>query len=156
MPSPIEFRHSICRAVPVMKNLLHQLLHPILQKHGLTLAQFFVLSAVRSGTAGTVGALSREIGIGQANTSTLCKKMEQDGLLLRTKGKEDERIVNLSLTSKAKSILTAVESLFSSYDAAQAKVPEDQLEVILNGMRCSVKLLEYMVNNQSVEESQHA
>lgn len=53
----------------------------------------------------TISALSERAQMGQANTSTLCKKLERSGYLTRTRGEQDERIVTLALTGDGRQAL---------------------------------------------------
>ena len=87
---------TICQSI---KTKSDRLLDPIAPAEGLTSLQAGMLFLLSMGDA-TVGDVSEATGMGQANTSALCKKLEQAGFLTRTRSPEDGRVVILSLTEK--------------------------------------------------------
>jgi DNA-binding MarR family transcriptional regulator len=73
---------------------------PIVEIHGLTTLQSRVLIAINEFEEPTVGNVSKIIDMSSPNASNLCKKLEQDGFIRRTRSSRDERVVVLKLTEK--------------------------------------------------------
>lgn len=60
--------------------------------------------------------LNKELGVGQANASTICKKMEKSGFITRVRASDDQRIVNFYLTEKAELALCNLEKKSERFD----------------------------------------
>ena len=129
-----------------LKGKMTRLLEPVLQGEGLTLLQGYVLLLLdRSGQL-TVGALSENTNMGQANASTLCKKLERGGYLIRTRSEKDERIVNLSLTDKGRQALERVEERISQYYGSLERLPAWVGEDIRRGIEAADYAMDYLQN----------
>ena len=76
---------SILTVFQTLKNKTARLLDPIVQVEGLTRLQAGVLLYLAQQDA-AVGDISEATCIGQANASSLCKKLEQGGFLTRSRG----------------------------------------------------------------------
>ena len=92
-----EDRISILTVFQTLKTKTARLLEPIVQAEGLTPLQASVLLHLARQDA-AVGSISEVTCMGQANASSLCKKLEQGGFLTRSRGAADGRVVTLSLT----------------------------------------------------------
>lgn len=132
---PMEFRMEVCKRMRQIKLEMDKFMEPLLAIEGLTTLQMLVLSEIYMGNAESVGSLVRQMNIGQANASTLCKKMEQDGFIRRVRASEDERIVRLALTDKGKGAIENLEKAFSTLDPFLAAYPPQKLKHILEGMQ---------------------
>ncbi|HOK49708.1 MAG TPA: helix-turn-helix domain-containing protein [Sedimentibacter sp.] len=62
---------------------------PIVEIHGLTTMQIRVLIAINELDGSTVGSISRIIEISSPNASSLCKKLEKDGFIVRERSSDD-------------------------------------------------------------------
>ena len=96
-----EERISILAVFQTLKAKTARLLEPIVQAEGLTPLQASVLLQLTRQDA-AVGDISQATCMGQANASSLCKKLEQGGHLTRRRGRPDGRVVTLSLTPKGR------------------------------------------------------
>ena len=56
----------------------------------------------------TVGELSQSTQILRSNITSVCKKMEKDGYLVRSRSLMDERVVRVSLTDKGTKIMETI------------------------------------------------
>ena len=72
--------------------------------------------------------------MGQANTSTLCKKLERSGYLTRTRGEQDERIVTLALTGDGRQALDRTGARLARYSALLERLPASVKEDIRRGV----------------------
>ena len=74
---------------------------PYLKPLGITYTQYLVLLALWENGTASVGELCRRLYLDNGTVTPLLKKMEEAGLVIRSRSKEDERIVLVSLTEKA-------------------------------------------------------
>ncbi len=135
-----------------LKGRMARLIDPVVQSQGLTPLQAMVLLLVAQGDL-TVGALSENTNMGQANASTLCKKLERGGYLIRTRSEKDERIVNLSLTDKGRQALERVEERISQYYGSLERLPAWVGEDIRRGIEAADYAMDYL-QNQTVKGEQ--
>lgn len=75
-------------------------LHPFCTANNITSLQLGLLLSLYIKGPQTVSGLAKSTCMAGANNSALCKKMEKEGLVQRTRDSEDERQVLVSLSSK--------------------------------------------------------
>jgi len=115
---------------------------PIVEIHGLTTMQSRVLIAINEFDGSTVGSISRIIEISSPNASSLCKKLEKDGFIVRERSSDDERVVTLKLTEKGEKNLHQINSdLKNLFGPIIEKVPEEDFETMISGIKLLNKLL---------------
>lgn len=93
----------ITRAIDLHSRLL-------LKKSGLTAPQLTALQAILRMQPVTVGALAREIHLGHATVTGILTRMEDRGLLVRTRGSQDRRSVLVELTPEGNRIVQEAPS----------------------------------------------
>jgi MarR family 2-MHQ and catechol resistance regulon transcriptional repressor len=92
---------------------------PRMQKLGLTMTEFSVLSVLYHGGPTPLGELSQRILLTGASTTYTVKKLERRGLLLREPLQEDHRVVMGRITEKGRKLLAEVFPLHTK-DLTQA------------------------------------
>ncbi|BBI49383.1 hypothetical protein HORIV_18040 [Vreelandella olivaria] len=75
---------------------------PLLKKLGLTYPQYLAMLVLWQNDGITVGTLSKRLLTDPGSLTPLLKRLEADQLLNRKRSHEDERVVELYLTEKAK------------------------------------------------------
>lgn len=133
-----------------LKSKMARLMEPLFAQEGLTPLQGYVLLLLAEGAA-TVGQVSSQTRMGQANTSSLCKKLEQAGLLTRTRSLRDGRVVTLELTAKGAAAMERVRQGFARYRALAQQLPEQTQEELARGVRAAEQVLDYLYE-QIVED----
>ncbi|WP_341318360.1 MarR family transcriptional regulator [Paraburkholderia sp. IMGN_8] len=73
---------------------------PLLQPLGLTYPQYIAMLSLWESDEVTVKALSTRLSLDPATITPLLKRLESQGLVSRTRGITDERLVFVSLTTK--------------------------------------------------------
>lgn len=96
-----------------LRAAIDRLMLPIAQQYGLTPTQVTVLNLIRKVEHPTVSKLFRTLNFNQGNMSSLCKRLEEEGFITRTKCAEDERKSYLCLTEKALEVLSHIDGLFT-------------------------------------------
>lgn len=115
----------------------------VVQEEGLSPLQGCMLAQVAEG-AMPVGELSDRLQIGQANTSTMCKKLEQAGYLARERSPRDERVVLLSLTEKGVAAAERIKERVARCEQAIEELPPAIREDFLRGLAAADIVLDYL------------
>ncbi|MDT2782480.1 MarR family winged helix-turn-helix transcriptional regulator [Vagococcus fluvialis] len=101
---------------------LQHILDKLAETEDLTGQQMVVLLGLRNNGVSSVGKISDTFLLKQTNVSSLIKKMEQTGLLMRQRNGEDVRIVDLSLTKEGNE---KVDRLIERIEASYQKLKDD-------------------------------
>lgn len=72
----------------------------LLAPWGLTYPQYLVLAALWLDGEQTIGSLGAVMRLDSGTLSPLVRRLEQAGLVTRTRGRDDERVVTVTLTDK--------------------------------------------------------
>ena len=104
---------------------IERLIMPITQEYGLTPTQVAVLNLIRKTENATVSSLFRALDFNQGNMSSMCKKLEADGFIEKTKCPDDERKTFLSLTDKSLEALDGLDKFFS-FDEGESWLTADE------------------------------
>ena len=73
---------------------------PLLKPLGLTYTQYIVCLALWESGSATVGDLCRRLYLDNGTVTPRLKKMEEEGFIQRSRSKQDERIVTVTVTEK--------------------------------------------------------
>ena len=73
---------------------------PYLKPLGITYTQYIVLLVLWESGSATVGDLCRRLYLDNGTITPLLKKMEDCGYISRSRSKQDERVVAVTVTSK--------------------------------------------------------
>lgn len=97
-----------------LRTSLERLVSPITADYGLTPVQSVTLHLISRSTDATVGGIIKQMNFNQGNVSSVCKKLESDGFISRSKSTGDERRYVISLTPKGEDALRGIESVMPS------------------------------------------
>ena len=84
---------------------------PYFRPMGLTYTRYIVLLSLWQYGSMTVGELCRRLYLDSGTMTPLLKKMAAEGLVLRTRSGEDERVVRVDLTEKGLSLRESVRGV---------------------------------------------
>ena len=71
---------------------------PYLKPLGITYTQYIVLLALWESGSATVGDLCRRLYLDNGTITPLLKKMEESGYIARSRSRQDERVVTVTVT----------------------------------------------------------
>jgi DNA-binding MarR family transcriptional regulator len=77
---------------------------PLLQALGLTYPQYLAMMVLWETDGLTVGEISSRLLTDPGSLTPLLKRLEAEGLLSRTRSREDERVVVVELTEKGRAL----------------------------------------------------
>ena len=73
---------------------------PYLKPLGITYTQYIVLLALWESGSATVGDLCRKLYLDNGTITPLLKKMEESGYISRSRSRQDERVVAVTITEQ--------------------------------------------------------
>ena len=113
---------------------------PFLKPLGLTYTQYLVLLVLWERDSLTVGEIGRRLRLDSGTLTPLLKKLQQQGLICRTRAEEDERVVRVSLTGSGRALREKAEQVPAGVARCIPLAPEEALTLysllyrILDGM----------------------
>ncbi len=96
----IELDAQLCFAIYGAAHAFTRTYKPLLEPLGLTYPQYLVMIALWEEDDQPVKAIGDRLGLDSGTLSPLLKRLEQSGLVARTRDRDDERQVRISLTAK--------------------------------------------------------
>lgn len=136
MEDLLKLESQVCFPIYALSREITNLYRPLLDELDITYPQYLVLLILWEHKEQTVNQIGRKLQLDNGTLTPLLKRLEQKGVLVRTRSKADERVVIVSLTTageeikeKAKCIPERlIESLnISSEELAQLKSSIDKI-----------------------------
>ena len=100
MKEQFKLENQLCFRLYTASRLLTQAYHPLLSEHGLTYPQYLVLMVLWEKDAQPVNDIAKRLLLETNTVTPLLKRMEQQGIIIRSKGSADARQVIVTLTEK--------------------------------------------------------
>ena len=96
----LRLDHQICFPLYAAARKVTGRYTPFFRELGITYTQYIVFMALWQEDNQTVSQICSKLYLDSGTLTPLLKKMEEKGWLTRTRSKEDERVVRISLTEK--------------------------------------------------------
>ena len=106
-PDPCEsllLDNQLCFALHSTSLLMTKVYKPLLQAIGLTYPQYLAMMALWEEDELTVSEISSRLLTDPGSMTPLLKRLEAEGLLSRTRSREDERVVVVKLTDAGRAL----------------------------------------------------
>ena len=106
-PAPCEslmLDNQLCFALHSTSLLMTKVYKPLLQALGLTYPQYLAMMVLWEEDGLTVGEISSRLLTDPGSLTPLLKRLEAEGLLSRTRSREDERVVVVELTDAGRAL----------------------------------------------------
>lgn len=100
----LRLDRQLCFALYGAANRVTRLYRPLLDALGLTYPQYLAMLVLWEASPRTVGALGEALDLESSTLTPLLKRLEGQGLLVRTRDPEDERRVIVALTDAGKAL----------------------------------------------------
>ncbi len=139
-----NYLSSLCKSYYDLKYSLFKVIEHMCKEEGLTVLQTMMLFLIRSEGNLSVGDLSNYFNITHSNASTLCKKLEKDGLLCRTRSKKDERSVLISVTEQGTDMIERMLERGKSIASSLNDIPQERLDGIVSTIDEATEMLKKM------------
>ena len=102
--NPLALDNQLCFALYVCSKEIIRKYNPILEPLGLTYTSYITLLGLWEKDNVTIKELGSRLFLDSGTLTPLLKKMEGQGLITRTRSKEDERTVYINLTEEGKKL----------------------------------------------------
>ena len=106
-PDPCEslmLDNQLCFALHSTSLMMTKVYKPLLQALGLTYPQYLAMMVLWEEDGLTVGEISSRLLTDPGSLTPLLKRLEVEGLLSRTRSREDERVVVVELTAAGRAL----------------------------------------------------
>jgi MarR family transcriptional regulator, organic hydroperoxide resistance regulator len=107
----LKLENQLCFPLYVASRLIIREYQPLLEPLGITYPQYLVLLVLWEKDAVPVSEITEKLLLNTNTVTPLLKRMEEQGLLTRSRSREDERRVIVSLTEQGKSLSAAADSI---------------------------------------------
>ena len=96
--------NQICFRLYTASRLITQAYHPLLAAQGLTYPQYLVMMVLWEKDEQPVNDIAKRLMLETNTVTPLLKRMEAEGFLTRTRGREDARQMIVKLTKKGRDL----------------------------------------------------
>ena len=120
----MKLENQLCFPLYAAARKITGLYTPHLKPLDLTYTQYIVLLVLWEGHEITVGELCRRLYLDSGTISPLLKKLESAGYVVRTRTKEDERVVEIRLTEAGIALQEAVKNIPTEVGSCVKLPPE--------------------------------
>lgn len=96
--------NQLCFALHSTSLLMTKVYKPLLQALGLTYPQYLAMMVLWEEDGLTVGEISNRLLTDPGSLTPLLKRLEAEGMLSRTRSREDERVVVVELTNAGRAL----------------------------------------------------
>lgn len=96
--NPLALDLQLCFSLYSAANLMTRMYRPLLQPLGLTYPQYLAMLVLWERSPQNVGEVGQRLGLNSGTLTPLFKRLEEAGLVRRTRDPADERRVFISLT----------------------------------------------------------
>ncbi|BBP64081.1 MarR family transcriptional regulator [Pseudomonas sp. Cab53] len=96
--------NQVCFALHSTSLMMTKVYKPLLQALGLTYPQYLAMMVLWEKDGLTVGEISTRLLTDPGSLTPLLKRLEAEGLLSRTRSREDERVVIVELTEQGRAL----------------------------------------------------
>lgn len=111
MADSLKLETQICFPVYALSREITSLYRPLLDKLDITYPQYLVLLVLWETQQQSVNQIGEKLQLDNGTLTPLLKRLEQKGMVNRTRSTQDERVVMISLTEAGKSIQDEATSI---------------------------------------------
>ncbi|MEK1893764.1 MAG: MarR family transcriptional regulator [Rhizobium sp.] len=135
-----RLENQLCFAVYSTAHAFTRAYKPILDRVGLTYPQYLVMLALWEKSEQPVKAIGEQLDLDSGTLSPLLKRLEQNGLIKRTRDSRDERQVIVSLTEKGRVMRSEVDRIMAAIGQAAGCTLEEMATIreMLKGLRSNL------------------
>jgi MarR family transcriptional regulator, organic hydroperoxide resistance regulator len=108
---PLALDRQVCFALAAASRTVISLYRPVLEPLGLTHPQYLVMLALWEHSPRTVRNIGEALALEPATLSPLLKRLETAGLITRTRKVDDERSLDVKLTTAGRVLRTKAEAV---------------------------------------------
>ncbi len=95
----LKLDHQLCFALYAATHALTRAYRSSLEQVGLTYTQYLVMLVLWEGDGVSVGNIAHRLELDSATLTPMLKRLETSGFIVRKRNTQDERVVEISLTT---------------------------------------------------------
>lgn len=111
MKDPLKLKEQYCFPLYALSREITQRYRPLLQEIDLTYPQYLVLLVLWEERLQTVNQLGEKLYLDSGTLTPLLKRLEQKGHILRQRSKQDERVVEITLTPTGEALKESAQCI---------------------------------------------
>ena len=100
----LKLDNQLCFPLYAASRLLTRIYQPLLARYGLTYPQYIVLMILWEKTPCSVTEIGERALLNSNTLTPLLKRLEQQGVITRTRNSGDERVVRITLTERGQAL----------------------------------------------------
>ena len=101
---PLKLENQLCFAIVTAARNVVAIYRPVLEPMGLTHPQYLVLLALWERDPQSLGELADQLAVEPATLSPVVKRLEAQGRVTRTRRRDDERVLDITLTPQGREL----------------------------------------------------
>ena len=129
MKDALSLKNQLCFPIYALAKDVVNHYRPLLDELDVTYPQYLVLMVLWDNEEQTVGQLGEKLFLDSGTLTPLLKRMEQKEMVIRKRSAADERIVNLSLTSKGKALKEKAKNIPHRMMESMG-ITQDELQIL--------------------------
>lgn len=130
-----EFKFTVGTLLHSTSAQMESYMRQFYEAFGLTTPQAMVLLHLHRCGRGKISEVACNLHMTNSNLSSICRRLERDGLISRTRDTQDQRIVWITLTETCRDHLCRLEKkIDEQYLNNLASVSPEDREIILAGL----------------------
>lgn len=126
---PLSLDNQLCYALYAAAHRMTKSYRPLLERLGLTYPQYLVLLVLWEQDGVTVSEIGRRLRLDSGTLTPVLKRLENAGLLVRTRRQSDEREVEIALTQRGRELRTDAVAVRESV-MCQLELSEPELRTM--------------------------
>ncbi len=138
-----------------IRTAVDRAISPISQEYGLTPLTVIALHVISCQENPTVSELFRSLELNQGNVSSMCKRLEEGGFIIRRRVEADERRRTLEITEKGRNALDMIGRRITAGAGREKVFTDEEFGEIFKAMavlcRASRKL-EAVISSVPIEQ----
>lgn len=140
----LKLDHQLCFALYAATHAVTRAYREGLEKAGLTYTQYLVLMVLWERDGVSVGSIAERLELDSATLTPMLKRLELAGFIDRKRNKDDERIVEITLTKAGDALQEQITKVQNGVECATGLGEKEFLELRANLHR----LVEVMAINR--------
>lgn len=100
----LKLDNQLCFAIVTAARNVVAIYRPVLESLGLTHPQYLVLLALWERDPQSLGELAEQLAMEPATLSPIIKRLEAHGRVTRTRRRDDERVLDITLTPEGRAL----------------------------------------------------
>ena len=143
MYEQLKLDNQLCFRLYTTSRLITQAYHPLLDPLGLTYPQYLVMMVLWENNHMTVNEIGQRLSLDSNTLTPLLKRMEANGLVVRSRGIVDARQTMVSLTKKGQRLEEAAKDVPTCLTRCwgESKLTADDVANLVHSLDSIINLL---------------